>query len=318
MEPLPVELPSPPEPTSRRLVTRRRHAEQPSSPVAVEVPPETTAEETAEKVPVVETGAGDSPEPTADIAAPVGAVTEPVVETQATRLPVNDQQSVAAPSETPIETHGPTNIPAAEGVVGQINQSSEVAGTGGIAPESTIEAVGTKAIDPMIGEQFTFSVNLDNTSGTTLYGPYIDLYFESAGDDGDGDGIIFDNATYLGTNLTATTLNYTGVPLLHPYAVDSSGNALTISTRPDGTALRVNDTVVVLEMPFGSFTPAEPPANVVVTAHISSSSLVDAGGGNTHDYDVQVTNGFRYGNDALNNPATGSLHNFQDTRLCRA
>ncbi|NNK58695.1 MAG: isopeptide-forming domain-containing fimbrial protein [Desulfofustis sp.] len=165
--------------------------------------------------------------------------------------------------------------------------------------------VAVEPVDPLIGEQFTFTVELDNPTANTLYGPYIDLYFESSGDDGDGDGVLFESASYLGTSLTTTELTYDGVTALeHPYAVDNTGSPITISTRPDGAALQANDTLVVLEMPFGSFTPDQPPAPVEITASISENSLVDSAGGDTYDYDVQVSNGFRYGSDALNNPNT--------------
>ena len=173
----------------------------------------------------------------------------------------------------------------------------------------------------MIGENFTFTVSLDNTTDSTLYGPYIDLYFESSGDDGDGDGIIFgdsdgntsDAAQYLGTSVTNTILTYDGInPLLHPYAVDSAGDPLEITTNPDGSPLQANDTLVVLEMPFGSFTPGQPAAEVVITAHISEYAMVDSGGSDSYDLDVQVTNGFRYGTDSLDNPSSDPSVTYAD------
>jgi large repetitive protein len=169
-----------------------------------------------------------------------------------------------------------------------------------------------EVIDPLIGEEFTFTVALENTSGSTLYGPYIDLYFPTAGDDGDGDGLIFDRAEYLGTPVNSSVLTYNGTdPLLHPYAVDSSGNPLEISSLPGGGVLRANDTLVILEMPFGSFTPGQPAAEVEVTAHFSDYAYVDPTGGPAEDQTVYVANGFRFGNDALNNPATDPSQVFE-------
>ena len=134
------------------------------------------------------------------------------------------------------------------------------------------EPAAVEAIDPMIGEDFTFTAVLDNTTGTTLYGPYIDIYMPTSGDDGD-DGVSFVDASYLGTPVSATvqTFDATG-QILHPYAVDAAGDPLTIS----GTE---GDTYVTLEMPFGSFTPDQPLAEVEITAHISENRQVDDGGG---------------------------------------
>ncbi len=153
-------------------------------------------------------------------------------------------------------------------------------------------------IDPMIGEEFTFTVTLDNTTTETLYGPYIDLYMPTAGDDGDGDGVSFRDATYLGTpvNATVQTFDLNG-EIEHPFAVDGTGAPITIS----GTQ---GDTYVTLEMPFGSFTPDQPAAEIEITAFIDQNRAVDEGGGAAQDFDIEVYNGYRFGSDPLDNPAT--------------
>jgi len=98
------------------------------------------------------------------------------------------------------------------------------------AVEDTTDSAAGEVIDPMIGEDFTFTVSLDNTTGGTLYGPYIDLYMPTSGDDGD-DGVSFVSASYLGTPVNATVQTFVSdtTPITHPYAVDGSGNPITIS-----------------------------------------------------------------------------------------
>ena len=58
------------------------------------------------------------------------------------------------------------------------------------------------------------------------------------------------------------------------------------------------DQLIVLQLPFGSFTPDQPAAPVVVTAALSN--LADAG----FALPIRVRGGFQYGNDALANPPT--------------
>jgi len=184
-----------------------------------------------------------------------------------------------------------------------------------VVSNSSVDEDSVEVIDPLIGEEFTFTVTLDNTTAGTLYGPYIDLYFESGGSNTagdevpdssqpDNDGIVFDSASYLGVALTPVELIYDGsTPLLHPYAVDANGDPLEITTNPDGTALQEDDAVYVLQMPFGSYTPGQAPAEVVITAHISEFSMIDLTQGASEDLSVQVSNGFQFGTDELQNPA---------------
>ena len=222
--------------------------------------------------------------------------------------------TTASPEELPAENISEDNESSPSSAI--VNSDKEHAHE--VVTDSSIDGEVVEVLDPLIGEQFTFTVTLDNPTTDTLYGPYIDLYFESgssntAGDetnpaDPDNDGIVFDGATYLGVDLTppqSEWLVYDGsTPLLHPYAVDIKGDPVEITTNPDGTALQENDTLVVLQMPFGSYTPGQAPAEVVVTAHISEYSMIDLAQGATEDLNVQVSNGFQFGTDELQNPAT--------------
>lgn len=177
-------------------------------------------------------------------------------------------------------------------------------GTWGVPPA---QAAPTAAIPTVtlnvpgsvfIGEAFSFTVTFDNTAATDVgYGPYIDLIFPVTGADGAGaavdDGIDFVNATYLGQPVTTTQLTFpTGTGcVLHPYAVDNTGNPIQVCGTP-------GDKLVVLQLPFGSFTADQPPAAVTVNATLSN--LADLGTPLT----ITARGGFRYGNDPLDNPIT--------------
>lgn len=139
-----------------------------------------------------------------------------------------------------------------------------------------------------IGETFDFTVTFDS-SGSTGYGPFIDLIFPATGADGD-DGITFNSATYLGISVPAVQLTFPMTGCVdHPYAEDTMHTPLRVCGTP-------GDTLVVLQLPFGSFTPGQPPVEVTVNA--TMSNLADLNVAQT----IRSRAGFQYGSDALNNP----------------
>jgi uncharacterized repeat protein (TIGR01451 family)/fimbrial isopeptide formation D2 family protein len=139
-----------------------------------------------------------------------------------------------------------------------------------------------------IGANFNFTATFDS-AGTTGYGPFIDLVFPATGVDGN-DGITFTGATYLGQPVAAVQLTFpAGGCVAHPYAEDISHAPLQVCGTP-------GDTLVVLQLPFGSFTAGQPPIAVTVGAAISN--LADL---NT-PLTIRARSGFQYGNDALDNP----------------
>lgn len=183
--------------------------------------------------------------------------------------------------------------------------------------------------DAQIGEEVTVKVTFDNLSDSdTGYGPFIDVFFDKTGADGAGpevndgnpattnpgtdDGISLIGAPqYLGLTLNhqVLTLDDTandGRGILHPYAVGTDGNPVYISTSdptsPYYSALNGHyqngDQLLVIELPFGSFTPGQPQAEI--TFRMEVSELADVG------YSIHMTalGGFRFGEDPLNNPAS--------------
>jgi len=137
-----------------------------------------------------------------------------------------------------------------------------------LAPVPAV-SLGVPAQVPL-GEPFSFSVTFDNTSGTPTdvgYGPILDLIFPVNGADGNAgaatpDGISFVSASYLGVALNSIVLPFpdadgagpgtTGC-VNHPYYRNTSGVRLQVC----GTA---GDALVVLQLPFGSFAPDQPPS----------------------------------------------------------
>ena len=128
---------------------------------------------------------------------------------------------------------------------------------------------------PFVGEATAIVVTFDNTSATTSdigYGPYVDLSLPATGIDGAGsavdDGLTFTSATYLGTAVTSTTLTYNGsCQAVHPLT------ALVV-TCPAG--FRAGDQLVVLTLPFGSFSQNQPAVNIDVTLALSNQADVGA------------------------------------------
>lgn len=149
-----------------------------------------------------------------------------------------------------------------------------------------------------LGSSFSFSVTFDNTSATDSgFGPFVDLVFPVNGADGAAgtdvaDGIDFAGATFLGQPLAADELIFPGPGpvgcVAHPYAVDAADSPLQVC----GTS---GDKLVVLLLPFGSFTPNQTPATISIDA--ISSNLADTG----TPLDVRARAGFRYGADSLDN-----------------
>ncbi len=148
---------------------------------------------------------------------------------------------------------------------------------------------------PLIGESLVIPVTFDNTGTGTGYGPFIDLVLPTIGADGAGaatdDGISFVSATYLGAPVVATVLTVDASGnITHPYARTAGGAPVVVGGGTPGNQY------VVLQLPFGSFTPTQPAAAVQVTTTLST--LADA----NVALNIRARGGFRYGADPLDNP----------------
>jgi LPXTG-site transpeptidase (sortase) family protein len=166
-------------------------------------------------------------------------------------------------------------------------------------PPSVVLNVPAEAF---IGSTVNFTVTFDNTDTVPGYGPLIDLIIPHNGADGNQntnpplDGLTFISATYLGVNVENTVLTFPGsggvTCVNHPYLVNSSGNPVQVC----GNA---GDTFVALRLPFGSFTPDQPPVTVNVT--VAMSNLADLGTPLT----IQARGGYQFGYTPLNDWCCG-------------
>ena len=175
--------------------------------------------------------------------------------------------------------------PAAAAVVliALLAGSIQVALAGPIAGGSFANAPS----ESLIGESFSFTVNLQNSGDAPGYGPYVDVALPQTGADGAGaatdDGISFVSATYAGQAVQATTLTFdSGGHATHPYARTNTGASVVVN----GTA---GDQLVVLRLPFGSYVPSQPAVPIVITA--TTSNLADTGTPLT----IRTNGGFMYG-----------------------
>lgn len=161
--------------------------------------------------------------------------------------------------------------------------------------DAAISIIGLGSVP--IGQDVSFSVSFDNVGTTAGYGPFIDLILDTTGVDGvypgvaasdlyDGLGTSSIAASYLGGAIPAQdffVIPITSATMSHPFALTSSGTPIQI------TGLTPGDTLVVVRLPFGSFSPTQPPA--VVDFTVNMSNLADLGTTLT----VQARGGFEFG-----------------------
>ena len=137
--------------------------------------------------------------------------------------------------------------------------------------------------NPFIGESFDLTASFDNTGASTGYGPFLLFYIDKTGADGD-DGLNFNSASYLGASVKTTeiTLDGTGSSTFEVFGVEQ-----TVSNPAEFAS---GDTLVVVELPFGSFVPDQPKADVSITLDGSINADLNT------DLNLQTQGGFVFGN----------------------
>ncbi len=214
------------------------------------------------------------------------------------RLCHDRPSGILMPASTPLATVRPTLLPlsrirtaAVASLVGTILAATVFSGALAADPPNpaVVLNLGSQAL---IGSSVSFGVTFDNASASeTGYGPYVDLRLP-LGADGD-DGLTFTGATYLGSPVSAIKLTADGGGCVsHPLAVDSSGQAVLVCGLDPGQSF------VVLRLPFGSYTPDQPAASVVVSTTLSPLADVDAA------LTVRASGGFQFGATAITDPAS--------------
>ena len=158
----------------------------------------------------------------------------------------------------------------------------------------TVNALPTVSLNVpaqvLLGSPVNFTASFDNTgldASDTGYGPFIDLIIPTPGTDG-----VFPGASaatmYDGLGLGTITASYLGIPFsasgtnqnmwilsfdaaghaTHPLLRDASGTYATVNGTPGAK-------LVVLKLPFGSFTFNQPP--VTVDMSVDMSPFADVG-----------------------------------------
>ena len=158
-----------------------------------------------------------------------------------------------------------------------------------------------------VGQNVAFTVAFDNTGADPGYGPIIDVILDTTGVDADASGGPYDglgtssiSASYLmipfitsgsGQNMWVLTFDPSGT-VIHPIMRNSTGAYITVNGTP-------GDTLVVLRLPFGSFTPDQPPASV--SMNVNMSNYADVGTPLT----IQARSGFEFGATPLDDWCCG-------------
>lgn len=170
----------------------------------------------------------------------------------------------------------------------------------GLLPDaSPTVSISIPSPDVLLGDQFTFNIDLRNTSSQVGYAPYIDLFLPATGKDGD-DGIRFVSASYLGQAVKSFVVTFDAAGnATHPLAKDASGNALVINAASVG--MKPGDQFVVLQVPYASVSQDQPTITLQVNATLSNLADTSLTGGSP-DLTINARGGFEYGNDSLNNP----------------
>lgn len=171
-----------------------------------------------------------------------------------------------------------------------------------MAARPIVSFTNGSALNAPIGGLQTLTVRFDNSPdaspGSNVgYSPYINLILPTNGVDGAGfgnaplnDGVTFLGASFLGSLMEQWILEFpAGGSVIHPFSKDAAGNPLVVTGIP-------GETLIVLRLPFGSFTPDQTAADVQVRLQISSLADLDV------PLNIQASGGFAFGLDPAVNP----------------
>jgi len=161
-------------------------------------------------------------------------------------------------------------------------------------PSATING---PALAGLIGQEIPLTVTFDNAATNPSdigYGPYVDIVMPLTGDapPTPNDGISFkpNTATYNGLALDTTVLTFNAQgKATHPFAKNPDGTSVIVTGKP-------GDQLVVVQLPFGSYGPDQPAAEISFTGIISNLAQPNA------SYPITATGGFQYQTDAAGNP----------------
>ncbi len=161
----------------------------------------------------------------------------------------------------------------------------------GADPDVTFTTTDPDEIIELGEQDVGFTLTFDNTGSDSGYVPYAELIIPTSGVEGEGDGPTFDSASFLGSPIVT-----------HEIVFDASGEAAhPFLLNPDGSTFIVTggtrgDTLVVFELPYGSFSPGNPAIDIDVVIDFSNQEDLNA------MPTFGVVGGFALGCDPLDNP----------------
>ncbi len=161
-------------------------------------------------------------------------------------------------------------------------------------PTATINGPDLSAL---IGQEIPLTVTFDNTATNPAdigYSPFVDIVMPATGDAPPEpfDGISFkpNSATYNGLSLATTVLTFNAQgQATHPFAKNPDGTAVVVSGKP-------GDQLVVVQLPFGSYGPDQPAAEINFTGVVSPLAQPSS------SYPITATGGFQFQTDTAGNP----------------
>ena len=161
-------------------------------------------------------------------------------------------------------------------------------------PTATVNGPDRAAL---IGQEIPLTVTFDNTATNPAdigYAPFVDIVMPATGDSppAPNDGISFkpDSATYNGLSLATTVLTFDPQGrATHPFAKNPDGTPVVVTGKP-------GDQLVVVQLPFGSYGPEQPAAEINFTGVVSPLAQPAS------SYPVTATGGFQFQTDTSGNP----------------
>ncbi|GAF87009.1 unnamed protein product, partial [marine sediment metagenome] len=165
-------------------------------------------------------------------------------------------------------------------------------------PVATVSGGG----ETLVGETAHVTVTFDNApdgspGSNTGFSPYVDLILPTRGADGSGpgetpvqpkDGVTFQGASLLGQQVQSVSIEFDASGnATHPFARDSSGSLRVVHASDYGA--KPGDTLVSLQLPFGSFAPDQPA--VPIDVQLGVSNLADVG----VPLSISAVGGFAFG-----------------------
>jgi len=174
-------------------------------------------------------------------------------------------------------------------LVTQLDVQAGFSGVLAALPTTTLDVPA----ESFINENFEFCVIVDNAGVDTGYEPILSLFLEP--------GIDVNGASFLGASLNVSEYTWDAVSL---FWFDSSGDPLTEHPQnPDlplpSTPSIDGTTWILVDLPFGSVVPSQPPAKIDIDATLDPVLGAEVG----VPLDISAQTVFALGEDPMNNAA---------------